>query len=239
MLLFLDFETTGLESSDKICSAGIIVYEDENIFCEYELINEGKKIPPKASSIHHITNEDIKGKPSFKDSKTWSILEKYNHEESTLIAHNAPFELEILQKHDLFWSGKVIDTLRTTRHLIPECEFFSLQFLRYELKLYKEEQKELQKCVKNRDESRCNAHNALCDALYVKLLYNYLLDIKNHLELVELSSKRVIVEKLDFGKYGGRYIEEISMCDRGYLEWMVQNIEDMDEDLRYSIKRYL
>lgn len=239
MLLFLDFETTGLEESDKICSVGIIAAEEEELFCEYELINEGKKIPPKASSIHHITNEDIKGRVSFKESKSWSILQKYNHEDTTLIAHNAPFELKMLQKYDFFWSGKIIDTLRTTRHLIPECDFFSLQFLRYELKLYKEEQKEIQKCMGDKHQSRCNAHNALCDALCVKLLYSYLLEIKNHLELVELSSKRVVVEKLDFGKYKGRYIEEISMCDRGYLEWMVQNIEDMDEDLRYSIKRYL
>lgn len=239
MLLFLDFETTGLEEGDKICSVGVIVSEGENLFCEYELIDEGKKIPPKASSIHHITNEDIKGKPSFKESKTWAILQKYNHEDTTLIAHNAPFELSMLQKHGFFWHGNIVDTLRTTRHLIPECDYFSLQFLRYELKIYKEEQKELQKCLPNPQRSRCMAHDALCDALCVKLLYGYLLEIKSHDKLVELTSKPVVVEKLDFGKYRGRYIEEISMCDRGYLEWMVQNIEDLDEDLRFSIKRYL
>lgn len=239
MLVFLDFETTGLEESDKICSAGIIASENGNVFCEYELINEGKKIPPKASSIHHITNEDIKDKPAFKESRTWHILQKYNNEDATLIAHNAPFELKMLQSHNFFWNGNVIDTLRTTRHLIPECDFFSLQFLRYELKLYKEEQKERTKCMHDEHKNRCSAHNALCDALCVKLLYEYLLEIKSHLELVELTSKSVIVQKLDFGKYKGRYIEEISMCDRGYLEWMLQNIEDLDEDLRYSIKKYL
>jgi len=49
----------------------------------------------------------------------------------------------------------------------------------------------------------------------------------------------VLIQKLDFGKYSGRYIEEITMCDRGYLEWMLSNIADLDEDLRYSIERYL
>ena len=44
------------------------------------------------------------------------------------------------------------------------------------------------------------------------------------------------MQKFEFGKYSGRYIEEISMCDRGYLEWMLGNIMDLDEDLRYSIE---
>ncbi len=200
MLLFLDFETTGLEESDKICSVGIICSDDETFFCEYELINDGKKIPPKASAIHHITNEAIKAKPSFKESKTWALLQKYNHEDTTLIAHNAPFELKILEKYNFFWQGMVIDTLRTTKHLIPECDFFSLQFLRYELKLYKDEQTEMKKCLHERENAPCMAHNALCDALCVKLLYTYLLEIKSHLELVELTSKPVLIEKLNFGK---------------------------------------
>jgi len=47
------------------------------------------------------------------------------------------------------------------------------------------------------------------------------------------------MQKFNFGKYEGRYIEEISICDRGYLEWMLMNILDLDEDLRYSINYYL
>jgi len=57
--------------------------------------------------------------------------------------------------------------------------------------------------------------------------------------LVELSFKNVLIQKFGFGKYSGRYIDEISMCDRGYLEWMLGNISDLDEDLRYSIQHYL
>ena len=29
------------------------------------------------------------------------------------------------------------------------------------------------------------------------------------------------------------------MCDRGYLEWMLAQIVDLDDDLRYSIDYYL
>jgi DNA polymerase-3 subunit epsilon/exodeoxyribonuclease X len=77
------------------------------------------------------------------------------------------------------------------------------------------------------------------DATVVKLLYNYLLEISSLESMIELSFKNVLMQKLDFGKYSGRYIEEICMNDRAYLEWMLHNIKDLDEDLRYSINYYL
>lgn len=237
MLIFLDLESTGLESHDKICSIGIIGAKDDEIATIYELVNEGKKIPPKASSINHITNEMISGKPALKESRAWSFLQEHNNENSTIIAHNVNFDLKMLQASGFVWTGRVIDTLRATKHLIPECEYFSLGFLRYELKLYKDENREAQKC--SLGEMVFAPHNAISDALHVKLLYEYLREMKGHEELVELSLKHVLLQKLDFGKYSGRYIEEISMCDRGYLEWILSNVVDLDEDLRYSIERYL
>lgn len=237
MLIFLDLETTGLERTDKICSIGIIGVIGDEIVSVYELVNEGKKISSKASSINHITNEMIKTKPTLKETEAWKFLQEHNNQESTIIAHNVNFDIKMLLGAGFIWHGKIIDTLRGTKHLIPECEQFSLQFLRYELKLYKDEKKEAQICSLS-DSDYC-AHNALGDALYVKLLYNYLREMKSHEELIELSFKNVLIEKFDFGKYSGRYIEEISMCDRGYLEWMLMNIPDLDEDLKYSINRYL
>ncbi len=239
MLIFLDVETTGLEKSDKICSIGIIAAGENELISKYELVNEGKKISPKASSINHITNEMIKDKKAFKESDAWKFLQEHNNENSTIVAHNVNFDIKMLLVSGFIWHGKIIDTLRVTKHLIPECEYFSLQFLRYELKLYKDEKIEALKYPLLAQNSEFMAHNALSDALYVKLLYDYLREIKKHDELVELSLTNVLIEKFDFGKYSGRYIEEISMCDRGYLEWMLLNIADLDEDLRYSVNRYL
>ncbi|NOR58990.1 MAG: 3'-5' exonuclease [Sulfurimonas sp.] len=227
MLIFLDVETTGLEEKDRVCSIGIIGIEDENTTTIYELLNEGKKILPQASSINHITNEMLKGQPKFKDSQAYKFLVKYNDENTTLVGHNIKFDLAMLEKSGFSFKGEVIDTLRVTKHLIPECEQFSLQFLRYELKLYREEKEKLQ------------AHNALSDATIAKNLYEYLLDMSPKDKLSELSFKKVLITKFEFGKHNGRYIEEISMIDRGYLEWMLANILDLDEDLRYSIEYYL
>ena len=227
MLLFLDIETTGLENEDKICSIGLFAVDAESVVQKYDLVNEGKKISSKASSINHITNEMLKDKPKFQESETYKFLCEHNKEETTLVAHNSKFDLKMLLACGFEFTGQTIDTLRVTKHLIPECDFFSLQFLRYELKLYRDEEKE------------SFAHNALSDAKVVKLLYEYLLNMATHEEMCELSSKKVFMQKLNFGKYAGRYIEDIGMCDYKYLEWMLTNILDLDEDLRYSIGYHL
>jgi DNA polymerase-3 subunit epsilon/exodeoxyribonuclease X len=236
VLIFLDTETTGVESQDKICSIALILQDKNTIESVYELVNEGKKISPKASSINHITNEMIKNKVAFKDSKAYEILKKHNNPESVLIAHNIKFDLEMLAKSGLNWKGALVDTLRCTKHLIAECEQFSLQFLRYELRLYKDEQKAKELCA---IQDQLVAHHALSDALHVKMLYEYLLDYSTAQDLLELSAKNVLLQKFDFGKHAGKYIEEVAINDRAYLEWMLGSIMDLDEDLRYSINYYL
>ena len=223
MILFLDLETTGLESSDKIVSIALLG-EDLEV---YELVNNGKKIPPLASSINHITNEMLKNKPKLEESKAYKLLEQHNCESTTLVGHNIKFDLQKLNEYGFFFKGNVIDTLRVTKHLIPECEMFSLQFLRYELKLYRLEEKTLM------------AHNALDDTKLIKFLYEYLQDIESSNKMIELSEKNVLMQKLNFGKHNSKYIEDIVISDRSYLEWLLTNVQDLDEDLKYSINYYL
>jgi len=230
VLIFLDLETTGLEADDKICSISVL-YDAEY---QYALINEGKKIPPQASAIHHLTNEDIVGKEAFSESAIFAFLELHNSLENTLVAHNVQFDLEKLASHGLIWKGAIIDTLKVTKHLIPECELFSLQFLRYELLLYRQEVE-----IKERYgiKDALLAHNALGDAVVLKLLFEYLEDFSSVEMMQELSFKNVLLEKFSFGKYKGRYIEEICFNDRSYVEWMLGS--DIDEDMKYSINHYL
>lgn len=227
MLIFIDLETTGVELEDKIVSIGLVVVDREKTFQMYDEVNEGKKISPKASSINHITNEMIKDKPKLLDCESYKFLQKHNLESTTLIAHNIKFDIEKLSACGFYFKGKMIDTLRVTKHLIPECDAFSLQHLRYELKLYKQETQKI------------DAHHALGDALVIKLLFEYLQDYASLEEMYELSFKNVLVEKFKYGKYAGRYIEEIYLSDRGYLDWMLLNVVELDEDLRYSINHYL
>lgn len=231
MLIFLDTETTGLEDADRICSIGLIVYDEGTATPYYELIKPPRKTKPEASAVHHITNEMLKDKKVFKASYMYTLLQQLNTQDNVLISHNIHFDLKMLKKEGFVWQGGIIDTLKCVRHLIPECEQFSLQYLRYELQLYKYEKNDLEIAVQ--------AHNALSDALHVKLLYEYLLEMSNQDELEELTMKNVLLSKFSFGKYKGRYIEEIAMHERGYLEWMLHNMQDIDDDLRYSLEYWL
>ena len=231
MLIFLDLETTGLEANDKICSIAILNASSY----KYELINEGKKIPPEASSIHHITNEDIKDKLAFKESEIYKFLKENNKEENTLVAHNIQFDLEKLSAHGIGWKGGIIDTHRVTKHLIPECEFFSLQVLRYELKLYKDEEKLK---IKYGIKDAIVAHNALSDVLVMKLLYDVLEQESTLIMMQELSFKKVLLSKFSFGKYKGKYIEEICLNDNSYVQWLLSSATELDEDMRYSLNYY-
>lgn len=231
MLIFLDVETTGLEPADRVCSIALI---DEESYI-YELVNEGKKIPAEASSIHHITNEMIKDALKLEQTQAYKYLQEHNIEQNTLVGHNIAFDLNMLALNGFSWRGSIIDTLKVTKHLIPECELFSLQILRYELKLYKQEKAIAQKYgIKD----ALSAHNALADALVTKLLYEYLQEMADETLMQELSFKKVLLSKFNFGKYRSRYIEEIAMSDRAYMEWMA-GLDDLDEDLRYSLEYYL
>jgi DNA polymerase-3 subunit epsilon/exodeoxyribonuclease X len=229
-VIFLDTETTGLEVKDRICAMGIIT-EDE---VHYELINPAKKIPPHASAIHHITNEMVKDAPSFAESKSADKLKSLNTPETILVSHNAPFELDMLQKEGIAWQGNVIDTLKCSKSLMDDLDGYALQFLRYELRLYRDEAN-----VFNEHAIPIVPHHALSDALHTKMVLEYLLDLADIERLIEISKSHVLLTRLPFGKYAKKRIEEIALKDPGYLKWMIDSLMDMDEDLRYSIEHYL
>lgn len=230
MLIYLDIETTGLEQNDRICSIGLIVF-DEKVEIYKELIKPPKKMRPEASAINHITDELLKEKKSFETSQIKEVLEKYNRVETTFVGHNIVFDLLMLEKEGYIFRGVFIDTLKCTRALIQECEQFSLQYLRYELKLYKDEKRLAEELGID-----LIAHQVLSDALHVRLLHSYLNDIADDEKLKKLSTQPVLLQKLNFGKYKGRFIEEIAMNDGVYLAWVLSSVETLDADMRYSIE---
>jgi len=231
MLIYIDLETSGLESDDVICSIAVL-HKKEFL---YTLVNEGKKIQPSASVVHHITNEMIASEKSFMSTSVHTFLKQYNNTESTLIMHNTTLNLQKLSVAGFVWQGDVIDTCKVTKHLIPECELFSLAFLFYELKLYKQEQS-IKETFGIKD-ALC-AKKALYGVLMVHLLFDYLLDYATVDTMKKLTFENVLLEKFTFGKYKGKYIEDIVLNDRTYAEWML-HLPDIDEDLQYSLEYYL
>ncbi|WP_345974835.1 exonuclease domain-containing protein [Sulfurimonas sp. HSL3-7] len=232
MLIYLDLETTGLEEGDRICSLAIVFSDEGQWDSKEELVKPPRKIRPEAMAVHHITNEMVREVPSFEDSEIAAFLKEHNRVDNTLVAHNISFDLSMLAKEGFVWQGGIIDTLKCSRHLIDEIDYFSLQYLRYELGLYRNESEEAGKL-----DIRICAHNALSDAFHVMLLHRYLNEMADDRKLQELSVEPVLIKRLNFGKYKEHYLEEVAMNDAAYLRWMLE--QNIDEDLQYSIRHYL
>jgi len=230
LYIYVDVETTGVKANDEIVSIGLI-YEDKS---SYDLVLPSKKIKPKAMAVHHITNEMVKTAPPIKECDTFKLLESLNDVNNILIIHNAQLIYTMLEKTGFSFKGEIIDTQKSTKHLIPECEYFELQYLRYELKLYKEEKDLAQDYSIN-----LFAHNALSDAIHIKLLHNYLLCEFDEKRLIESKEEQTLLFRLPFGKYRNRHIEDIARKDPKYLQWILNDMIDIDEDLRYSIEYFL
>lgn len=64
---FLDTETTGTSSeTDRIVEVGIIIGQNGAVQRRYNwLINPQVPIPPKATEVHGISDEDVRDKPTF------------------------------------------------------------------------------------------------------------------------------------------------------------------------------
>ena len=234
MLIYLDVETTGLAEGDRICALGAIGVEADRVSVCGELIHPQQKIRADSMMIHHITNEMVKQESTFDKSSVLPWLQERNHSDHTLVLHHSSFDMTMLQKEGFVWQGKIIDTLRCTQHLIPDCDQFSLQFLRYELQLYKTEES-----MATSLGITIQPHHALSDALHVKLLYEYLRALADENTLLLLTQTPVLIQKFPFGKYQGRYIEEIVMYDSGYVQWLRQQLDETQEDLHHSLDYYL
>lgn len=231
-LVFLDTETTGNNLlSDRLFQ---VCYSFEGKIIS-EFFKPSLPISVKAQSITHVTNKMVEDKISFSDSQMKKDLQKIleNH---ILIAHNAVFD-NCMLSHEGVEVKKFICTLRVARFLdeellIPE---YNLQFLRYF----------------HQFEIEADAHDATGDVLVLKALFEYLYAemFKKYQDaymviskMIEISSQPSIFKVFSFGKYKGKAIEEVVQTDKKYIEWMLeqklQNNDDSD-DWVFTLKHYL
>jgi DNA polymerase III epsilon subunit-like protein len=240
--ILFDTETTGNQEKDRIIQiGGMIVHGREKIEVYDELCSTDVPISIEAMEVHNITPDIIAGKAPFNQTAFYQKVNEYNQPENYLIAHNIQFDLGMLKKEGFENHYTLIDTVRCARHLFGDMPYHRLQYLRYALGLYKEEDAEAQKLG-----ITIKAHDAIGDVLIMKLLLSRLVqearerfpDSDIMQKLAELTQTPVLIQIFKFGKYKGREIEEIANEDAGYLKWMRTNL-DLDEDMAYTLDYYL
>lgn len=220
----IDVETTGLEASDRVVELGwcdVEVRESEDAPEQLDsrqivvgqpmslLFNPGVPIPPVASGVHHITDDDVRFMPEFK----WS-----DDELSAICAHNARFE-QMFVPTKRPW----ICTYKLALKLAPNAPGHGLQTLRYWLKMDLD-QNLVQK-----------PHRAAPDAYICAKLLERILRKLTLKQCIEISSQPALLPCFTFGKHAMVPLEDVPV---DYLHWILGKRAEFDEDVVYTAAHY-
>lgn len=226
-LVFFDVETTGLNiSKDKIIELSYIkVYPNGKEEEKTYRINPGFPIPPESTAIHHITNDDVKDCPLFKDVA--KILEKV-FEGSDIAGFNSNrFDIPILVEE--FLNAGININLSKRKFIDVQTIYHKMErrTLSAAYRFY---------CHKDMVDahSACADTRATYEVLKAQLdMYPTLVNDVDFLSAFSSQNKnvdfagRIIyndknVEVFNFGKYKGMPVEEVFRKEPGYYGWMMQ-----------------
>lgn len=237
----IDLEISGLiAETDRVVEAAIVWCEIRGICAEHSsLYDPGIPIPPAASAIHHITDEDVKGLPKFSSEEFFSDPD--NRDVDFYAAHNAEFDGSFLKPVP----KPLVCTMRLAQKLWSDFESYSNQYLRYRLGL------------KPPIDKNAACHRALPDDLVTATLLIHELnavlnsvdiDVRESVpnntveELVAWIERPMLLNRIRFGKHGpanGKPGLLWSEVPKDYLRWIVNNMQDADRDTMFTARHYL
>lgn len=223
--IVVDTETTGAKDTDVPVEVGWVeIDEDFNILEQVEsIIDPQQMIAPSASGIHGLTNADCEAYPTldeFFSVQDPSCYGRKIEEPVVLIGHRVSFDHGHLKNY-ITNVVQEIDTLRWVRRLYPDSDDHKLSTMIYALGL----------------PISSGSHRVMADVMTAMHLVQHICARTGMTlrELANASSEPFLVKYMPMGKYKG---EEIATVDRGYLRWMINNM-DLDGDLLYSVKSAL
>lgn len=226
-LIFFDLETTGVNvTKDRIVEISYIKVFPNGTEQEKTLrLNPEMPIPPESTAIHHITDEDVKDKPTFKEvAKELSRV----FEGCDIAGFNSnKFDIPLLME-EFLRVGVNFD--------VSKRKFIDVQTI-----FHKMEQRTLVAAYKfycDKDLNEAHSANADTRATYevLKSQLDRYANLENDVEFlskfstqnrnVDLAGRIVLndknVEVFNFGKYKGQSVEEVLKRDSGYFGWMMQ-----------------
>ena len=234
-LIFFDLETTGVNAAkDKIVEISYIkVYPNGKEESNTIRINPGRHIPEEATAVHHITDDDVKNCPSFKDvAKELSRV----FEGCDIAGFNSNrFDLPLLVE-EFLTAGVNID--------MTKRKFIDVQTI-----FHKMEQRTLVAAYRfycDKDLEEAHSANADTRATYevlkaqldrydgLKNDIEFLSDFSSQNKNVDLAGRFVYDDNrepvFNFGKYKGQSVLKVLERDSGYYGWMMQG--DFPQDTK-------
>ncbi len=226
-LVFFDLETTGTNiTHDRIVEISIVkLMPDGTVVERSRRLNPEMPIPAEATAVHHITDDDVAGEPTFR--QVAASLSKLLQGCDIAGFNSNRFDIPLLDQEfhragvdfDLngvrFVDVQTIYQKKEPRTLVAAYRYY---------------------CGKELEE----AHSALADTRATMEVLMAQLDVYDDLpvELDGLSEfanpnrnvdllGRLIYddnkrEVINFGKYKGRLAEEVLASDPGYYNWIMQ-----------------
>ena len=243
-LIFFDLETTGTNTThDRIVELSYIkVYPDGTEERKSRRINPGIPIPAAATAVHHISDEDVKNEPTFKQISK-SLYEIFENADIAGFNSNK-FDVPLLME-EFGRCGINFDV--NGRHFIDVQNIFHKMEQRTLVAAYKFY------CGKDLE----GAHSALADteATYevLKEQIQKYTELENDVEaLAKFSSvgrnldlaARIVLDDQDrpvfnFGKHKGKTVFEVFKKEPSFFDWMMQgdfakNTKDVLCQLKYK-----
>ncbi|WP_418991431.1 exonuclease domain-containing protein [Alistipes sp.] len=225
-IIFFDLETTGVDTAkDRIVEISMVkVMPDGEEIPKTRRLNPGIPIPPEATAIHGITDEDVKNEPTF--AQIARSLEQFIRGCDFGGFNSNRFDLPLLVE-EFLRAGVDVDFKRR--------KFIDVQNI-----FHKKEQRTLVAAYRFYcDKDLTDAHSAEADtrATYevLKAQLERYDDLENDVEkLAEFSCRndcadyagRILlndkgVEVFGFGKYKGRSVAEVFRQEPSYYAWMM------------------
>ncbi|MCD7969056.1 MAG: 3'-5' exonuclease [Alistipes sp.] len=225
-LICLDLETTGVDpAKDRIVEISMVkVFPDGKREVKTRRLNPGIPIPPQATAVHKITDEDVKDCPGFKEIAR--SLASYI-EGCDLAGYNSnKFDIPVLAE-EFLRAGVDVDLKK--RKFVDVQNIFHKMEQRTLVAAYKFY------CKKELD----GAHSAEADTLATLEVLEAQLDMYTELQndvefLADFSSRSKFadyagricyddngVEIFSFGKHKGRCVADVFREEPSYYSWMM------------------
>lgn len=238
-LIFFDLETTGTDTiHDRIVEISYLkVHQNGKEEVKTKRINPEMPIPPSATAIHGISDEDIKDCPTFKQiAKSLAV----QMEGCDLAGFNSSrFDIPLLAE-EFLRAGVDID-------------FSKRKMIDVQIIFHKKEQRTLEAAYRFYcDKELTDAHSAEADTLatyeVLKAQLDKYPDLENDIEKlasefsffndnVDLAGRIIRdehgIEVFNFGKHKGKSVAEVLRHEPSFYAWM------MDADFPLNTKQVL